>query len=369
MTSETSPDTQMLLRLIEMMERRRTGLLPAAALATSALALAVSGATAWTVMRTPPTTPGASHGAVTAAPVPASPVMRSADVAATTPSSGPPAADTRVARADDGAIYAFDPGTGLAFRFEPGQAGPTQIPGDALPADVAARLRAGDGRADETIDMDALDAQTDRARALLAAQGTDQSRPPLNDILTDPAVTAEVVASLDQAEGVLRPGSDGDREPVIYAFYDPQCPYCHAAFEDLDGRHAVKWMPLSTLGPRSDELHAHILGPATLDESRLEGGETVPRARLDDDPERGERFAAVMRDEARPPAGELADAQSFVLGENAELFRLLSQGAEEMRAVPTFLIREPDGTAVWLRGFDEDTGDEIADIIAGEDAT
>ena len=83
---------------------------------------------------------------------------------------------------------------------------------------------------------------------------------------------------------------------------------------------------------------------------------------------RADRFASVMREEARPPEATLTEAQTFVLAENGELFRLLSRGAEDMRAVPTFFIRKPDGTAVWLRGFSDNTEAEIAAIIAGGDA-
>jgi hypothetical protein len=107
----------------------------------------------------------------------------------------------------------------------------------------------------------------------------------------------------------------------------------------------------------------------TLAEATLDSGDVVPNATLSDDPARGQRLADIMQGSARPPEAELDEAQRFVLDENAELFRLLSRGAEEMRAVPTFFVREPDGTAVWLRGFDDGTADEIADIVAGKDAT
>ena len=45
---------------------------------------------------------------------------------------------------------------------------------------------------------------------------------------------------------------------------------------------------------------------------------------------------------------------------------LLSSGAEDMRAVPTFFVRAPDGTAVWHRGFDDSVPGTIAAIISGD---
>ena len=136
----------------------------------------------------------------------------------------------------------------------------------------------------------------------------------------------------------------------------------------LDGQHTIKWLPLSTLGPAGDRLHAYFMGEVTMSTQPVEGSEPTQAATFSEDTGRADRFASVMREEARPPEATLTEAQSFVLAENGELFRLLSRGAEDMRAVPTFFIRKPDGTAVWLRGFSDNTEAEIAAIIAGGDA-
>jgi hypothetical protein len=110
------------------------------------------------------------------------------------------------------------------------------------------------------------------------------------------------------------------------------------------------------------------MGEVTMSTQPVEGGEPTQAATFVDDTGRTDRFASIMREEARPPDANLTEGQNFVLAENGELFRLLSRGAEDMRAVPTFFIRKPDGTAVWLRGFSEDTRAEIAAIVAGGDA-
>lgn len=380
MTTEPGSDTQLALRLIDQMAQRQGAVMPALSLAASVAALAISGVTAFVVLGHP--MPTAAPVALAAQTAPAAtppgsatlPVLPAATPSASPGAPGPQGGSTRIAQSQDGSIYAFDPGTGLAFQFDPSQAGPTPISTDQLPDDIQPRLLSGAGAGAPVIDAAAVEDQTARARALLASQSTDQTRPPLNQILSDPKVAADIAGSLDRAQGILRPGArpeggDEDGAPVIYAFFDPQCPYCHAAFERLDGRYSVKWMPLSVLGPDGDPLNSYIMDEVTLAEATLDSGDVVPNATLSDDPARGQRLADIMQGSARPPEAELDEAQRFVLDENAELFRLLSRGAEEMRAVPTFFVREPDGTAVWLRGFDDGTADEIADIVAGKDAT
>ena len=381
MTNDLDLDRTLMLKLLDG-STRQSPILPAVTLATSMVALLVSGATAVIVLRQPPSAVAAPAAALTAAlsgpqssslqTLPAPPAPSVAPTAAA--GSATQGASTRIAQSQDGSIYAFDPGTELAFRFDPTQPGPTPIAQNQIPADIQARLLQGAGAGgDMAIDPATVDARAAQASAALAAQSTDQSRPPLNQILSDPEITSSITASLNEAQGIVRPAASDDVPgsdpawPVIYAFFDPQCPYCHAAFEALDGQYAVKWMPLSALGPRSDPLNAHIIGPMTSVEESDDAGGTRVRQALADDAERGERLAAIMRDETKPTGTELDDAQRFVLDENAEFFRLLSQGAEELRAVPTFLVMEPDGTATWLRGFEESTSQEIADIVAGKE--
>ncbi len=381
MTDQSAPSTsaenQVLLRLLgEMMNKRSSGgALPALALATSVLALGVAGFTAIAVFNghsfsaapgetaTVATVTGtgqlvASPGAALAA----SPL----DSASGTATAPLPGNNVRIAQSGNGMIYAFDPNTLMAFSFTT-DGGATAIPLESLPADVRDTLVNGTGQSSPIVSGAALDAQTDAARAALAASAAYEVRPPLNEILSNPEIATEIVKSLDMAQGVVRPGAEGG-DPVIYTFFDPQCPYCKAAFAALDGQHTIKWLPLSTLGPAGDRLHAYFMGEVTMSTQPVEGGEPTQAATFSEDTGRADRFASVMREEARPLEATLTEAQSFVLAENGELFRLLSRGAEDMRAVPTFFIRKPDGTAVWLRGFSDNTEAEIAAIVAGGDA-
>lgn len=379
MTAEVALDRQTLDRLLDAAARPRSSIPNLLAMSVSAAALVMSGAALGFVFAQA-NAQGVPMQAVApvqaAAPAPvalASPGSPPASVLAQpVPTASEVGKDTRIAQSEDGSIYAFDPGTGLSFRFD-SQAGPVPISMDLLPADARARLVSGGQSTPPMVDAAALEQQTALARAGISAQAGDQSRPPLNDMLGDTKVVSDIVASLDQAQGIVRPGPDGDTTPVVYGFFDPKCPYCHAAFEALDGKHPVKWMPLSVLGPNGDRLHAYIMGDVQLGEalpavSPDDSSEPAsqPTAHLTDDPGRGQRLAEVMLEEVSPPDAELSDGHRFVLTENAEMFRLLSSGAEDMRAVPTFFVRAPDGTAVWHRGFDDSVPGTIAAIISGD---
>lgn len=314
------------------------------------------------------------------APLPApAPVAAQAAPAAAAALPGAAASGSVRLAQSGGSFYAYDAASGLAFRFDPAQPGPVSIPADAIPADVRPQLLTGaapvgagtSGEAPGAIDLAAMEAQAAQAEAALATQTGDQSRPPINQLLGDATVAGEIRAALDQAQGIVRPTGEPDASaaPVVYAFFDPQCPHCHAAFAGLDGEFVVKWMPVSALGPAGDRLHAYILGDVQLTQETLEGGDIVQAASLGEDEERAARLDGIMRSDVSPPEATLSEGQAFVLAENAELFRLLSRGAEEMRAVPSFFIVRPDGTAVWQRGFDGDTPGMVADIVAGTDAS
>lgn len=395
MTSDTEngQDRLMTALLLQMAQKQPSSVLPVTAIILATCALGVSGFTAYTTLsdrlaqpQTAQVFPSGQPTATTSTAVPFAPNAPSAQasvvpepqvaapaVAAPLPQVGTTGQNVRIAQSTNGSIYAFDPDTGLAFRFDAGGTGPTPIDASELAPDVQTQLRAtspapGAAGASQSIDMAALDAQSARAQAALSAQSTDQRRPPINALLSTPEITGKIMTSLDQAQGVTVPAAGDDaesRDPVIYAFFDPQCPYCHKAYEGLTGRFTIKWMPLSVLGPRGDRLLAHIMGDVDVVETTVDG-QQLKSAPLSEDPERAARLDGVMTTQNPVPEAELSEGQRFILDENAELFRLLSQGAEELRAVPSFFIRGTEGEAVWLRGYDPETPDLMAGIISGQ---
>lgn len=276
--------------------------------------------------------------------------------------------DVRIAQSEDGAIYAYDPNTKMAFRFAAGAGSPTSIDATAIPADVRDRILTGQGAQQATIDDGAVEQRAVEASDFIAAQHSveDRRRPPINALLNDPQITGTILSSLKQAQTILRPDREGNVDAKIYAFFDPQCPYCHRAFSGLDGVMPVEWVPVSALGPAGDKLQVYIQGEASIG-SREVGGQNVPAGVWADDDERGDRLREVMVGNHRPSDAELTDAMKLVLQENSDLFVALSKGAESLRAVPSFFAVRPDGTGVWLQGYDEDTTQLLADITAGQD--
>ena len=283
--------------------------------------------------------------------------------------------NARIAQSVDRQIYAFEPTSGLAFRFVVGGGAPLQIASSEIPADVREQLLAG-GQAPtaSVVDPAALAAQASRAQTALTQQATtDVRRPPINQLLqSDTDSVAQVITALDRAQGIIRPASaEGDETPpTVYAFFDPRCPYCHLAYNRMDGEFTVKWLPISVFGPDGEDNHAHLMGATEMGTTEVDG-ETLDMATMTDAPDvlsaRLDEYMSVEHNRFRVPRGtELSEAHGFILGENAELFRLLSQGAEELRAVPSFFIVQENGNAVWLRGYDADNDNRlISDIIAG----
>lgn len=392
MTSHTDDgQDKLMVALLDLVrdrqDRRPSSALPVTAIVLAACALGLSGFSAFVTLSdrmtapqtvqfspagqptattsaavTPPAASSFSSAAVAPAPQVAAP-----GVPEPLPQNATTGENVRVAQSTDGNIYAFDTDNRLAFRFDPGGAGPTPIQPNEIAADVQERLTApGAGGSSTNIDMGALEEQSAQARAALSAQSTDQRRPPINALLSQPEITEQIVSSLDQAQGITVPavGQEAE-EPVIYAFFDPQCPFCHQAYDGLTGRFTIKWMPLSVLGPNGDRLHALVMGDVDVIETTVDG-QQLNSAPLPDDPDRVARLERIMTTRDFVPRAELSEGQRFILDENAELFRLLSQGAEELRAVPSFFIRGTEGEAVWLRGYDPATPDLIAGIVNGQ---
>lgn len=284
--------------------------------------------------------------------------------------------NARIAQSENGQIYAYEPTSGLAFQFVVGGGAPLQIRPDQLPSDVRGRLLASTGAVAPTVvDPNALASQAARAQSVIAASATNTRRPPINSLLqADPDSVSQIVEGLTRSQGIVRPaeGTEGE-DPTIFAFFDPRCPYCHGAYHGLDGEFTVKWIPVSVFGPEGEENHAFLMGETERGTEELDG-QSIPTAALAGDAAaRAARLDEYMQEDHgryRVPSGTALDeTQAMILAENAELFRILSRGAEDMRAVPSFFIVGEDGRAVWMQGYDvgnpERDNANIREIIAG----
>ncbi|UTS82800.1 hypothetical protein [Phaeobacter piscinae] len=172
--------------------------------------------------------------------------------------------------------------------------------------------------------------------------------PTLSDLLAHPESGPQIVDSLKLAAGIEAPGEIDNGTP-IFAFFDPRCPYCHAAYEDLNGKYRIKWLPTLALGvtPEGEATIATLLG---VTEAAMDGGRMMA-ASLSDDDQRLERLNTVLSG-GRLDGGEITEAQRFVINDNLQIALQLYEYHNEPFGVPTFIIPKPDGTAVLARGWD-----------------
>lgn len=197
----------------------------------------------------------------------------------------------------------------------------------------------------------ALQQQSPTASADPSLQSTttaDPSAPTLTALLANPESGAAILQSLSLAAGIEMPG-EADNGTPIYAFFDPRCPYCHAAYKELNGKYRIVWLPTLALGvtPEAESTIATLLGPT---EAGLDGGQIVA-ATLPDDAERSVRLDTVFQG-GNLESGTLTDAQRFIIEENLQIALQLYDFHNEPFGVPTFIVPKPDGTAIMVRGWD-----------------
>lgn len=147
----------------------------------------------------------------------------------------------------------------------------------------------------------------------LTAQAAQSGRPSAEDMLALGLVLTGV-----------RP-APGDGKPRGIVYFDPRCPYCHAAWTDLAGKNVdLMWLPVTALGreaPTASRVAA-VLGRASDGKSVLDAA-----------------FGAS------PPAAAMTSELQAKAEENTAGFLALARGwPQEIEGVPAFAIRGEDGT-------------------------
>ena len=348
MTAQADPAELQRLRMAVSLQGPRMWSILACIVAALALIVALA-AIALVLLR-----PGVPPGG--AGPVSSTPT------AALAPPASPPAVQgqgfpaptstVRVAASGDGTVYSFDPALGVYFAMAP-DGTVRQVEREGIPEDVVARLD------EPTSAQSAAGLGTSAARAAsqaqdaIAAEGQAEEPLALNQLLAQPDVAGEFLAVLNQLTGVTVEGRRGGEHPV-YAFMDPRCPFCHAAFEDLEGEVDVRWIPTLALGAGGDGVAATLLGPMSAE--RGEDG-AIARVALEPDEGRVERFSRQLRAEGEGltiTQPTLSPEQDFALQENLTVLRQLYGRQSALMGVPTFVVPAQDGTALMLRGYDEE---------------
>ena len=241
-----------------------------------------------------------------------------------TPAAGAPAFspdDTRRLLALSQAVAAQEGGTALAT--------PVPNPVTAAPAPVMPPPAATPRSAP------AIPAATPRAIAGAGATTAAADLGVATQGIEDPAVAGKVFGHLAKLAAVEDRAGKPEGGPTVYIFFDPRCPYCHAAFKALQSKVAARWIPVVVLGNPED-------GRA-LARGILAANDPIGALRATFD-KQGMRGA---------PSTEL-DAK---LTENMEAFAAIFQASPQTRpGVPTFFIPRPDGRLTMLVGYE--TGDE-----------
>lgn len=171
-------------------------------------------------------------------------------------------------------------------------------------------------------------------QSALNADGVPNSLVP---VLSDAESAAGILDALSQASAIVAEGEVSHEQP-IYAFFDPRCPFCHKAMDELNGRAAVKWIPVSLLGDLQSAADT------------IEGMKTL---------ESGAAVASVVDGDV-PEATGSTETQGQ-MRDNAATLLALYEGAQGEVAVPTILVPRADGTVTFYRGFDDGDGAEIVE--------
>lgn len=152
----------------------------------------------------------------------------------------------------------------------------------------------------------------------------------LAPVLQDAESVAPLLAALAQATAFKVEGELAQDQP-IFAFFDPRCPYCKRAMQELNGKANINWIPVS------------LLGDLKSGADMIEGMRTLE----------GQAAIQSVVDGAIPAATGSAETQGQ-LQDNAAILFALYEGANDVVAVPSFVIPRADGTATFYRGFNND---------------
>ncbi|BCM87630.1 hypothetical protein [Methylobacterium indicum] len=163
--------------------------------------------------------------------------------------------------------------------------------------------------------------------------------------IEDPKVARQVMDTLAKLTSVLDvpPGTPEGQTATI--FFDPRCPYCHAAFTALHGRIAARWVPVVVLGDP-------------------EGGNSMAAAILAG----SDRVAALKTAfETKGASSAPADAALLAkLAENKEAFASIFAASPALRpGVPTMFVPRPDGRLAIMVGYEPGDDAKLRAVLTG----
>ncbi|MCF4130134.1 hypothetical protein [Methylobacterium sp. SyP6R] len=132
---------------------------------------------------------------------------------------------------------------------------------------------------------------------------------------------------------------------VATIFFDPRCPYCHAAFNSLHGQIAARWVPVVVLGD-------------------AEGGNRMAAGILSAQDPVAALKATFETKAARP--GEVSAEVAAKLAENKGAFASIFAAQQALRpGVPTLFVPRPDGRVAVMVGYNPGDDAKVRSVMAG----
>lgn len=163
--------------------------------------------------------------------------------------------------------------------------------------------------------------------------------------IEDPAVARQVTVTLSKLAAVVDVPPGTPEGQVATIFFDPRCPYCHAAFTALHGRLAVRWVPVVVLGDP-------------------EGGNRLAAAILS-----GSDQVAALKTAFDSKTPTLAPASAELLAklaENREAFAAIFAASPALRpGVPTMFVPRPDGRLAIMVGYEPGDDAKVRAVLTG----
>lgn len=163
--------------------------------------------------------------------------------------------------------------------------------------------------------------------------------------IEDPKIARQVTDTLAKLEGIDDIPAGTPAGQVATIFFDPRCPYCHAAFTALHGKVAARWVPVVVLG-------------------NPEVGNRMAAAILSA-PDRAAALASSF--DGKLAASAAANPEiTAKLGENKEAFASIFAAAPQLRpGVPTLFVPRPDGRLAIMVGYEAGDDAKLRSVLTG----
>lgn len=163
--------------------------------------------------------------------------------------------------------------------------------------------------------------------------------------IEDAKVARRVTETLGKLEAVADIPAGTPEGQVATIFFDPRCPYCHAAFTAMHGRIAARWVPVVVLG-------------------EPEAGTRMAAAIL----AAPDRVAALKKtfEQQAAQAGDALPEMAAKIAENREALASIFAAAPQLRpGVPTMFAPRPDGRLAIMVGYEAGDEAKLRSVLTG----